>query len=535
VRVVRALAAGVIGVAEASPAGFSSLVRQHVRSGSWFDLARTALLGGDPEAELSRAYSALLRRARERRELESQRFAERLAAWNAHPAADIDVVPIERVLEQVVAPVADVRPVLVVVLDGLDLVVWRQLHADLHLRGWTWWQPEGAAVAPVGIAMLPSVTTFSRASLLAGRSVPGAQGQEQQHFQAHPALARSVVSGRRPMLFHKGALGGQNGLAPDVRAAIGDRQQRVVGAVINAVDDWLDKSDQVTPRWSVAAIPLLDALLQEAALVGRAVVVLSDHGHLLDHDTELVRGAEGARWRVGVSAEAGEVVVNGSRVRDVAGHDAVILAWNERLRYASKKTGYHGGASPQEVVAPIAVLSRDDLGVPRWQPVVEVAPSWWGVEGGDEATRRGVVLSTLAPASQPLPGAPRTLASESAIPTAPATAVSASQNLAPPWVDSLFASPIYKSQRALAGRAAPQDVQMRALLGALDRFQGRAPRSAVLSALTLPEIRVRGVLAGARRVLNVEGFAVLKEEEATGTLMMNLELLRVQFGLKEGP
>lgn len=530
-RLARALAAGAIGAVDESPSSFSALVRQHVRAASWFDMARTSLLGGEPEGELSRAYRELLRLARDRREVDSQRFAERLAAWNTHPAADIDVVPVERALEQLVAPLADARPVLVVVVDGLDLVVWRQLHADLHARGWTWWQPEGASVAPVAIAMLPSVTSFSRASLFAGRPVSGAQGPEQQHFQVHPALVRSAVAGRRPVLFHKAALGGQSGLATSVRAAIGDPQQRVVGAVINAVDDWLDKSDQVTPRWSVAAIPLLDALLQEAAAATRAVVLLSDHGHLLEHATELVRYADGARWRFGTSAEAGEVLVRGSRVRDVCGHDAVVLAWSERLRYATKKTGYHGGASPQEVIAPIAVLTRDDLGIAGWRPVVEVAPVWWQVEVGG-AVSHGAVDSMALLSPRPVLMQREALAFDAPSLT-PAPFTGATRDAVPEWVDALLASPVYESQRRLAGRAAPQDAQMRALLAALDRFQGRAPRGAIAGALALPDIRVRGVLTGARRVLNVEGFAVLEVEEATGILMLNLDLLRVQFGLKE--
>ena len=50
----------------------------------------------------------------------------------------------------------------------------------------------------------------------------------------------------------------------------------------------------------------------------------------------------------------------------------------------------------------------------------------------------------------------------------------------------------------------------------------------------MPEVRVRGLAAGVRRVLNVEGFPILEEEEGTGTLSLNLALLRKQFSLPEG-
>jgi hypothetical protein len=509
--------------AEVTESGFAAVVRHHVRSGSWADAARTTLLGGDPSGDLSGAYSALLRQTRERRQEDVRRFAERLVAWNERPAVEPEVVPVERVLEQIVAPIADVRPVLVVLLDGLDFVVWRQLHADLTVRGWTWWQSELAAVAPVGIAALPSVTSISRASLFAGVVKPGNQSTEKSDFAQHPALRRTGA--RPPVLFHKGELGGSNGLASDVRDVVANGQQRVVGVVVNAVDDWLDRSDQVLPRWSVSAIPLLDALLQEAAVAGRVVVVLSDHGHLLDYDTTLRPSGDGARWRLpsGVPA-AGEALATGPRIHAATGQDAVVLAYSESLRYSMKKTGYHGGASPQEVAAPIAVLSRDELGVSGWRPVADVAPSWWDATG------------MAGEAGQPLPKAREV----SAVPTergaarAPASQADV-RTLAEPaaWIQALLASPVYEMQRSLAGRTAPRDEQMLLILQTLEHFHDRAPRSALAARLALPEFRVRGVLTAARRVLNVEGFAVLEEEETSGTLILNGQLLRVQFGLSD--
>ena len=531
-RLVRAMTHNGRGASTTEGDGFPALVARHVREGSWYDSARVALMAGDTSGALSSAYSELLRRAREHRESANRRFAERLAAWNVHPASEPEFLPVERVLEQVVAPIAEARPVMVLVLDGMDLVVWRQLHRDLVTRGWTWWRPDSATVAPVAIAMLPSVTTFSRTSLLAGEPMAGGQSQEQQQFASHHALGRSTVGGRRPVLFHKGDLGGADGLAGEVRRAIGDSRQRVVGVVINAIDDWLDRSDQVTPRWSIDAIPLLDALLQEAALGDRAVIVLSDHGHLLDQDTRAATGGSSARWRP-VAAGApvdGEITVSGARVRAVTGQESVVLAWKEGMRYTGKKTGYHGGASPQEVIAPIAVLSRDELGVAGWRPVLDATPAWWdepesavSADRSPGAAARGTRRSTRTP---PQLASISAEVSSSAVPVQPSVGAAA-------WIGVLLASPVFASQRGIAGRMAPRDEQLRALLETLDRYNGRAPRAAIASALSLSEMRVRGVVAGARRVLNVEGFAVLEEEEATGTLTLNRELLRVQFGLGE--
>lgn len=517
VRTARAL----LETARGPETGLGAAIRRYVADGSWLDTARTQLLGGDPSAELAQAYTSLLRHARERREVENLLFAERLVAWNASPNPEPEMVPVERALELMVAPIATARPVLVVLLDGLDLGVWRALRADLTARHWTWWQPSVAATPPVGLATLPSVTSASRASLFAGVVKMGNQSTEKPDFAAHAALARTTVNNRAPVLFHKAELGADNALAPAVRRAIEDKQQRVVGTVINAVDDWLDRSDQVLPRWSLNAVPLLDSLLQEAALAGRAVVVVSDHGHLLDHDTVMQRGGEGARWRTGeaLSVGPGEVVVHGSRVRAACGKDPIIVAASEALRYTAKKTGYHGGAAPQEVIAPIAVLSRDALGVEGWRPVIDAPPLWWEASSSTPSASAG--------------------ASEYAKPTvqiaaAPVAGGAEARVALPAWVDVLLASAVYASQRAMVGRIAPTDDQMRAVLGALMQGGGRVARGTVAAALTIPEVRVRGLTAGMRRVLNVEGFPILEEEEGTGTLMLNLDLLRKQFSLTEG-
>jgi hypothetical protein len=320
------------------------------------------------------------------------------------------------------------------------------------------------------------------------------------------------------VLFHKSELGAANALAQGIRDAISSRQ-RVVGAVVNAVDDWLSRSDQTLPRWSVAAIPLLEALLQEASEANRVVIVASDHGHILELNTQQPGRGEAARWRLPTSeaTRQGEIVAAGPRVRDASGHDSIVLAVSEKIRYAGKQAGYHGGATPQEVVAPVAVLSRDELGVAGWRPVVDLPPAWW-----DDDPR----MTSVVAANEPARAA---MASRESAPRA--MPVSDVPPPAPGWIDAVLASPVYAAQRSLAGRMAPRDDQMRVVLDMLHRFQDRAPRTAVAAALGLPDVRVRGLVANVRRVLNVEGFAVLEEEESTGTLLLHRALLGVQFGV----
>jgi len=162
------------------------------------------------------------------------------------------------------------------------------------------------------------------------------------------------------------------------------------------------------------------------------------------------------------------------------------------------------------------VLSRDALGVDGWRPVIDTPPIWWEAMVASAASPiaapvtvpSGIGASTLAGGHEP-------------------------RGTLPSWVESLLGSAVYASQRALVGRSAPSDEQMRAVLGALVQGSGRVARSTLAAALAMPEVRVRGLAAGVRRVLNVEGFPILEEEEGTGTLTLNLDLLRKQFSLPE--
>jgi hypothetical protein len=249
---------GKAGAAAASQAGDGSLgnlARRYTTDSSFADWARVRLLGGESEAALAGAFSALLTRVAEVREVENRAFGHALAEWSRRPYSTGDVVPIEHVLERVVAPLAETVPVLVVLLDGMDHVVFRQLREALHGQGWEEWLRDGTEAAPVGVAVVPSLTTYSRTSLFAGQVMSGIAGDERRHFAAHPALGAVSRAKRLPLLFHKGDIGDSaSGLAEPVRQAIADPEQRVLAVVLNAVDDFLAKSDQVRPRWTPVQI-----------------------------------------------------------------------------------------------------------------------------------------------------------------------------------------------------------------------------------------------------------------------------------------
>ena len=77
----------------------------------------------------------------------------------------------------------------------------------------------------------------------------------------------------------------------------------------------------------------------------------------------------------------GEIAVQGPRIRDALGASVVTAAWSRDIRYASKKRGYHGGVSPQELVVPVAVLRHLKNEVPGWTDVTPAPfrPEWWSL------------------------------------------------------------------------------------------------------------------------------------------------------------
>lgn len=491
-----------------------------VDEGAFVDWARFRLLGGDELAELSQAYGACRAAVIARRMDYAQPFAQALVAWNAEqPQPAGRLVPVEAVLEQVLAPIAAVHPVLLLVMDGLSTSIFRELFARAAIHGWQELVREDLGRPLYGVAALPTVTEVSRASLLCGRLTLGAAPLEKAGFASHAALLAHSRAAAPPRLFHKGDLADATNLAAELRTAIADPGQRVVGVVYNAVDDHLSGPDQLHQRWALEDLRLLLPLLREARDARRVLVVTADHGHLLEDGTAPLAGGEADRWRPGTDARAPhELALRGGRVLTGDGVNAVVCLWGESTRYGGRKNGYHGGLSPQEVLVPLAVLATQQVNVPGWTAAPPVQPEWWELSPRAASGCQPVPPRRPAPRkSAASPGQARLFDTP---PPAPA---------APDWIGTLLASPTYAAQRQLAARVALPDEIMRRLLEALDERGGKLSRVALAQRLAVPELRLGGLLSAARRLLNLDQAQVLVVDEAAGTVELNLVLLRQQF------
>lgn len=506
------------------PGGFPVAARTYLADQSFADWARFAMRGTDPSPSVSSALSRLAALVRGRRQLQEDRFGELLESWL--DANSGGVLCTERVVPDVLAPAAAAAPVLFLVLDGMSAAVFNELTTSILDEGWVAVVSDGTAASQPVVTPLPSVTEYCRASLLSGVLTRGSADVERASFGAHPLLRERSRGDRPPILFHKRDLGdAATGLASSVRTELLEPQRRIVAAVVNAVDDHLLKADQIRARWSLPDVPLLRSLLHAARDGKRLVVLTSDHGHVLESGSTPLAGGDADRWRpAGAPVVGGERQFRGPRVL-AEGH-VCVAATGEAVRYKSKKNGYHGGATAQEVVVPLAMFLPPDVNVPGFHESGIVPPQWWDAEVRESAAP--VVAPVPSPASRKSATPPLLQIAEQERPEAPTTPA----RVTPVSLfDVLTASPVYQSQRALHARITIDDARAKAVIDYLVVRGGRATRGALASHLGIPPFRLAGYLAALRTLLNVDAYPVLSVEEASDTIELNVNLMRVQFEL----
>ena len=473
------------------PATLGEALERQVRVDAWVDWALADVFTGSSDPVVADAYRHVVTRVRAIRDQHDAQFAALLA--ESGPG----LLGVEDVLSRVVLPIAAATSVLLIVVDGMSAAVAAELAEGIELRGWTE-MVTGSGRLPV-MAALPTVTRYSRTSLFAGRLTDGGQADEKATFGGP--------------LFHKDDLRAPAGeeLAPAVRAAV-ESGERLVGVVLNTVDDALAKADPGGVDWTVETVQHLAALLGLAASVGRTVILTSDHGHVVERGSQrvAVAGAD-ARFRPAGAVSEGEVLLTGPRVLAHGGQ--IVAAVKEDLRYGNKSAGYHGGASAAEVTIPLLVFTQspDDLATTGWRPAVPQAPDWW-VTPAEAPVRKQ--------AKKPKP---QVVGQESlfADPVAPGKGLA----------DELAASVLFKERM---GRVQRQ-LSATAVVGAvacLTEAGGRAHRDLVARAAGLPAVRMPRALPIMQRVLNVEGYQVLSMDVDGVTMVLDRALLTEQFGLE---
>ncbi|WP_460443990.1 BREX-2 system phosphatase PglZ, partial [Amycolatopsis cihanbeyliensis] len=507
-----------LGTPEPEVRSVAAGLRQQVTEWGWADWAREVVWAGDDSADpqVADAYRRLCERAIQRRDRLDQRFAERLAPWAERAAtqAPQDCLLIEDVLDRVAVPLARSKVPLVVVLPGMNAAVAAELGQELaQWQHWVEAGPEpGARLAAA--AAVPSTGGTGLAALLSGTL--GNEDTAQAGFAAFWKRHR-----KQAKLFTSAEIGGGAGHRLDGEVLTALAEDKVVGLVLDTIDDTLGRGRPGSGAgWRIGDIRFLGELLAQASSYGRPVLLATDHGHVLDRGTPGVEidGEHGARWRTGAAGE-GELELTGPRVGDGGGR--VTVPWRTGIHYGRARAGYHGGANPAELAAPVLVLLPSRELLPSgWSALSpeSVPPAWW----------RGT--SSGRPEAAPEPRKPArdrgkaTAQQGAALFEVHEPAAPAPSSLG----ERVVASKVYEAQKVFV-RKAPAAKVVAAVLDRIVEAGGTLSVTAVVAAAGTAARNPDGFLATLQRLLNVEGYPVIEPIDAGRNVKVQVELLREQF------
>lgn len=507
----------------------SKMVATYYQQGSFLEWARNLVTESDPNPKVREALQSCLLKLDGVYSAWEQGFAVKVKQWNEQGSQLHEVLCIEQVLPEVVGPAAALNPALLIVLDGMSMAVFRELCADLTRKNWVQVNPGTQPNDRPVFATVPSVTEISRRALLSGRLPTPLEGGEVTDFSRNERVLQCLGGSSKPQLFLKGDLveSGRIGLSATVAQAIRNPRCRLVGVVVNAIDDTLGSTDQTTYSWGLDQITPLHELLSLAVEAERVVILTSDHGHVLDGGTQKVDQPlkeTGDRYRLagGVLAE-GEYELKGPRIRAATRSDSVVALGSSRLRYQGKRRGYHGGICPAELVVPCAMFRAANCALTgEWVDLAPFEPEWWSLRPVPQAMNVAGSRPTVA-----------------AVPRAKATPSAQMELLpvstpAPPssdWVELLLASEVYAEQAQLTVRGNPPPEQLSKFLRLLEQRHGSLLRAHCAQHMGIPILRVDGLIQNYRRLLNVDGYDVLSYDPSSESITLNIALLKTQFGV----
>ena len=466
---------------------------------------------------------------------QNRAFALILRDWIEARAPLLNPLPIERLLEVVVAPIARGIPVLLIVLDGLSHAVWRNLGKSLPQLGWTEIRRSDGTAPTTSLAIMPSDKYLSGELVLrtrhSGQSSHGAGGLCDT---GEPCCERRA--GKPPRLFHKADLGAGPELETAVRDALLDPHQRIVGVVHNAIDAQLytvgsDRFELVS-RGATANFGA-------SSNCSRWWTCRRRHGR--SRACCRRRNQSGPRWKRGSLACSGtrasrrncsrrkqSFVPRGHAIdcRSLERENSLCIKarWVSWRREPSGSPGSDHSAGWQFHAVRVGCNTAGRAG---WY----TPPS--GAFVNSQQVHDATVFSARRRAANPMqPELPELTAPPPAVPDAIRTPISGVAANSLSWIDQLITSETYAAQRRLAGRGAPSDDHVKTLLNALAARGGRLSQVGLAQALSMPAFRLNGIVNAARRVANLDQAQVLMIEG--DNVVLNERVLRVQFGLEDG-
>jgi PglZ domain len=509
-----------------APAPAKSLndaVLYELQQGGFLDWARFKLHHGSYHRSLAKALKALFDTVQAFREKQAKRFADLVQSWTELGGKTNIFTPVEDILAKIIVPLVDRSRVLLIVMDGMGTSACNELIMNItQSTNWNRMVPEDyPASFMAGLATIPSITKVSRTSLLCGKLKSGNKNDEVKGFSSHPQLAKCCQSGMPPVLFHKDSLRNTANeiLGDEVRKTVSSSEHRVVSVVINAIDDNLKQGDQISVAWDLDSLPILSMLLREAEESNRSVIILSDHGHIVDHHSEYqsknIQGhLGGERWHSDErNVTDGELLLKGDRILVTDSHQ-VVVPWSEKVRYSKAANGHHGGINPQEVVIPIVIMHASNPPA-QWKDAPADQPLWWNTT----SIQPNTIVQAPPATSQPDFG--------------PLFAADPS-NAAPPLsfsIQQLLNSQIYHIQQKKAGKSALDTAIVERILVELERHNYLIHLVSLARLMNVSSKMMQSYLIKLQRTLNIDGYQILAYEPTSMTVRLFERLLHEQFSL----
>ncbi|MEZ4222310.1 MAG: BREX-2 system phosphatase PglZ [Polyangiaceae bacterium] len=558
-----------LDIGPAPHAAVEVLAGWYADEGGFVDRARR-LARGESDSALGRGAHAVVHAADQARVELDRRFANALAAWHQAGRPATAVLPIEQAVKRVAVRFLDEHPerrLLVLLMDGM---AWAQATEILQALG-TWssvwgplaWQQHpkhriGRGIHVPMLAALPTLTEVSRAAFFAGKPPkPGSQGatsEDVARWSNNTDIAPFVqTQSSNELLLRADGHAADGHASNEALARVEDKSRRLVAMVINAIDSSLKGDPQHYAEWRADSIKSLPALLDKARDVGRAVLLVADHGHVPADCFSSSAGAMekpgGARWRAWSSPSApindGEVGFAGSAIAAPKGAHGVVLLADDTQRYGGgAHAGEHGGATLAEVVAPCVLIGaaelEDQLRDPALRATRPYEPEWWHpsqvVVEARVRTSTPVPPPVAATAKKPKPRPQNEaqlamtgiLPPEEAAP-APVAPAAGPSVAAGPDMQSAFA--LCEMLKARAPSRAQREKVVRAVEFLRERA-GVASAQAFAKEMSEFDYRIDGLISGLQEVLNVEGYAVLRFERNTHQVHLDMEKLEQQFEVK---
>lgn len=542
----------------ASYGDVEALGRWYVEEGGYVDWARRWARGASGGA-LARGVQAVVDAAdRARTELD-RRFARALAAWVDAGRPSQQVVPIDHAIERVATRFLDQNPdrkLLVLLFDGMSWSQAVEILRSMGQRAAPWgplaWHHTrqgrvGEAAFPVVLANLPTTTEVSRSAFFAGKPVPPGKSvytrDDPDRWVENPHVAKYTEGTMASRLLLKAeSHTGAGGATQEALSLVGDSARRVVGIVLNAIDDAIKGNAAVVSvqDWTVDSIASLPVLLDKAREEGRAVLMASDHGHVAaGRFTTMPRvpgvGTRWRAWREGEPLHEAEVAVHarkGNGVWAPKGFDGVALPMDDAHIYGGTTgAGEHGGATLAEVVAPCLLVgceetpgdpARDDPGLVV-RPVH--APGWWYYDLQDKPAH--LPSEPPPPPKKPKKAKKRVDDGQLALPAMPeADQAKPSQ----PEEPSEPVSPFGTSKVLEAQAPKKKDrLEVIRVVEFLLRHGCVVDGQKFAAGLDLFEFRVAQHVSKYQEVLNVDGYQVLRYDPASKQVHLDRDKLAQLF------